>query len=362
MAKKKPAGLPPPPPPDPPGPLNERIDRLVEKAEALADEGFPFDWDRTVDEIEQRIEANDLDGAEAALARAERLADRADRDWPLVLELLDRIDELHAIARECGVDVDRLLSGGQLTEGLLDQTAARASLALATIHDRLPRVLVAEAKTLGRSLQVARDRGEDVDAASRRLSAFLKGLRNGDLAEIGRTFLALRETIREFEVVPEVSGPDPEEEAQILLEARSLARRLRRMHEDGRYAENAARVTAQVHAALREGRSYATPMAEVDFLWSEVERLARERQDAEEPSALPADLAIPASELERTIEPPIAPSAPPEFLEAAGAPPAKPPSDEDASTHDRDPETGGRSADAEAPGDDASSPDDESAS
>jgi hypothetical protein len=324
---------PPEPAPEPvseaAAPVENRLDRLVQKAEALAEEGFPFDWDEAVERIERAMRAGDVEDAESMLASAERLADRADRDWPLVLELFDRIDELLAIAHECGIDVERwkadvpdprgLLASGRVTEGLLDQTAARASLALATLHDRLPRVLVAEAKTLGRALQLARDRGENVDSASRRLRAFLRGLRGGDVAEIGRAFLALRESIRGLSPATEGAGPDPEEEAEILLEARSLARRLRRIQEDDRYAERAARVAAQVQAALREGRSYATPIAEVDLLWSEVERLARERREAEDAQELPADLELPAAELEAAIEQ-RATAAPPEFLRASREP------------------------------------------
>ena len=89
--------------------------------------------------------------------------------------------------------------------------------------------------------------------------------------------------------MPAISVPSEEEE-EILMEARNLARRLHRIKSKARNAQNAARLMTQVRAALSEERRVGTPEEEIEALWDEVDRLAKERT-AE--ATDPGDAAVP---------------------------------------------------------------------
>jgi hypothetical protein len=100
------------------------------------------------------------------------------------------------------------------------------------------------------------------------------------------------------------------EEEEILLEARNLARRLNRMKYRARDAQGAARLMNQVRAALAEDRRYGSPEEELEELWGEVDRLARERADAL--ATPPAAVGIEATDPEpATSETPVSYTASP---------------------------------------------------
>ncbi len=168
-----------------------------------------------------------------------------------------------------------------LVEGALEKAAASASLALVVLNDTLPKFYTQEAQQLAKSIREASGRGEDVRESGVRLAQLLQALREGHLAAIGQRFIDLRRAVTRIPRAPAVPPKlQQREEEEILLEARNLARRLNRMKYRARDAQGAARLMNQVRAALSEDRRYGSPEEELEELWGEVDRLARERTDA----------------------------------------------------------------------------------
>ncbi|MGI0151816.1 MAG: hypothetical protein ACREC5_07765, partial [Thermoplasmata archaeon] len=155
-----------------PDPLSDRLSEWVARAEGLAAEGVPIPVHQVPDLVERARTRGDLDRAEEILGSAERLLDRATRDWTLVRELLRRIDELKTLAARSGLDLTEfdarlgdpraVLKDQRLSEALLERVMAIASKSLAVLNEVLPRYLLAQAQLLGRSIKAAEGRGEDV--------------------------------------------------------------------------------------------------------------------------------------------------------------------------------------------------------
>lgn len=306
--------------------LAARVSGIVRRGESLTAEGIPYDSATFVTAVREQIAKHDLAGAITTVRRAEALLDKTVRDWTWLKELLGRVDELRDLAARSGVDleaVDQRIGNAReqlrtlpLAEGSIERAAASASLALVVLNDTLPKFYTQESQQLAKSIREARERGEDVRESGVRLAQLLQALREGRLAETGQRFIELRRAVTRIPRAPAVPPKMLQrEEEEILLEARNLARRLNRMKYRARDAQGAARLMNQVRAALSEDRRYGSPEEELEELWGEVDRLARERTDAlstspeepEEPTAEPAPSAEPAvsySSTRRTRRPP----------------------------------------------------------
>ncbi len=309
-------------------PLATRLADWVARAEALGTEGLPLPIRQVRDLVEGERTRGEVDRAEEILGSAERLLDRATRDWTLLRELLRRIDELKALATRAGLDLGELeerlgdpraiLKGQRLSEGLLERSMAIASKSLAVLNELLPQFLLGQARLLARSIKSAEGRGEDASEATARMKTFVRTLKAGQLRGTAVAFLELRRAVMQIPREPTVPLLPREEEEEILREAKNLARRLNRMKSKARDASSAARLMSQVKAALAEDRRFASPDEEIEELWNEVDRLTQERMDARAPDGAEPGRAEP--ELDPT-------GIPPEILEAATAPldPGAPP-------------------------------------
>jgi hypothetical protein len=271
--------------------LSARVSHVVRQGESLAAEGIPYDSAAFVSEVRAQVAHHDMAAAITTVRRAEALLDKTVRDWTWLKELLGRVDELRDLAARSGVDlevVDQRIGNARqqlrtlpLAEGALEKSAASASLALVVLNDTLPKFYTQEAQQLAKSIREANGRGEDIREPGVRLAQLLQSLREGRLAEIGQRFIELRRAVTRIPRAPAVPPKMLQrEEEEILLEARNLARRLNRMKYRARDAQGAARLMNQVRAALSEDRRYGSPEEELEELWGEVDRLARERTDA----------------------------------------------------------------------------------
>jgi hypothetical protein len=322
--------------------LRPRLDGLVKRARELETEGLPFPTDTILDAFQKAAKAGDVEAATGVVKRAEALLTRAGADWTWVRELLRRADELRAIAGAIGVDLAILdsrvgnprlrLMAEPLSSGSLEKAAASASLALAVLNDAVPKFCVQEAQALGVSIRRARDRGEDVGDCTRSFARLLQALQDQNLATAAQRLVETRRTVARIPRAPALPPLSAREEEEILLEARNLARRLQRIKGKARDASSAARLMAQVRAAISEDRRYGTPEEEIEQLWAEVDRLTQEKKkvavggaavtspparredgEAAEPEAEePADVEEPG-EHERTVRPSFySPYVPPE--------------------------------------------------
>lgn len=270
--------------------LRPRLDALVERGQALEAEGLPFPTANVYEAYQRAVADGELQAASDVLKRAEALLNRAAKDWTWVRELLRRADELRSIAGTIGVDLGILdsrvgnprkrLMAEPLSSGSLEKAAASASLALAVLNDAVPKFCVQEAQALGVSIRGARDRGEDVTDAVRSFSRLLLAIQDQNLSTAAERLVETRRTVARIPRAPALPPLSPREEEEILLEARNLARRLQRIKGKARDASSAARLMAQVRAAISEDRRYGTPEEEIEQLWAEVDRLTHERSRA----------------------------------------------------------------------------------
>jgi hypothetical protein len=294
----------PPDPPvsNPPASWPDRIQAVERRGRALNADGLPFDTDGIVSEIRSLIARHESAAALTALGRAEALLERSARDWAWLKDLLSRVDELKDLAAKSGVDlevVDQRLGNARaqlqsvnLENGALEKAAASASLALVVLNDTLPKFYAQETQQLAKSLREAHDRGEDMREAAVALQSLVQAMREGRLQVTAQRFIELRRAVARIPPAPAVPPQMlKQEEEEILLEARNLARRLSRVKYRARDAQGAARLMSQVRAALSEDRRYGTPEEELEELWGEVDRLARERTSAlaEPPAAAEPD-------------------------------------------------------------------------
>ena len=278
--------------------LRPRLDELVERGRALEAEGLPFPTENIRDAFEQAVNEGDAEAAAAVLKRGEALIGRAGADWTWVRELLRRADELRTVAATIGVDLEILdsrvgnprkrLMAEPLSSGSLEKAAASASLALAVLNDAVPKFCMQEAQALGVSIRRARDRGEEVEESTRSFSRLLQAIQDQNLTTAAQRLVETRRTVARIPRAPALPPLSPKEEEEILLEARNLARRLQRIKGKARDASSAARLMAQVRAAISEDRSrYGTPEEEIEQLWAEVDRLTQEKKRVRVPEPVP---------------------------------------------------------------------------
>jgi hypothetical protein len=300
----------------------QRLEALLQQGQALEAEGLPFPTQQLQVTYEAAVAKGDQTQAVSIVKRGEALLARARADWTWVKELLRRADELRAIAETIGVDVAHLdhrvgnprgrLSSEPLSSGSLEKAAASASLSLAVLNDAVPKFVVREAQQLGASIRRARDRGEDVSEVARAFSRLLQAVQDQNLPTAAQRLVEARRAVGRIPRAPALPAMSPHEEEEILLEARNLARRLQRIRGKAQNAQTAARLMAQVRAAISEERRYGTPEEEIEALWAEVDRLTRERKRAAEgpPLSMPS-LAEAVEEAEETEEVEGAAEAPP---------------------------------------------------
>jgi hypothetical protein len=301
--------------------LPDRLRRLIEQGKTLEAEGLPFPTDQVRVAIETSSAQGNRAEAEKLLQRSETLLASATRDWTWVRALLQREDELRELAQRLGIDLEHLdsrvgnaraqLRNSPLSQGSLQKAAASASAGVAVLNDTIPKFCIQEGQKLGVSIRVARNRGEDVTGATQAFSKFLRAVQDEHLVETARQLLEVRKSVARIPRAPTAAGyPTPtaggNEEEEILLEARKLARRLHRIKGKAHDAQSAARLMTQVRAALSEERRYGTPEEEIEELWNEVDRLTKERSPASK-TPKPA----PAAENPPAVSAPAAPSPAP---------------------------------------------------
>ena len=277
--------------------IYERLNSLLPRAQALEAEGLPFPSHQVAESVREAIAQGDLARATDMLKRGEALYARVSRDWVWVRELLRRADELRAIGTTLGVDVGHLdarvgnarqqLGDAPLSVGTLERAAASASLAVAVLTDAIPKYCVQEAQRLGAPIRTARNRGEDVGEATVTFGRLLHALPEAQIPVMSQCLLDVRRSVARIPRAPAVATIPADEAEEILLEARNLARRLHKIKSRARDAQGAARLMAEVRAALSEDRRFGSPEEEVEELWNEVDRLSRERQDVSPPYASP---------------------------------------------------------------------------
>ena len=284
--------------------LRRRLGEVEARAQFYQAAGLPFPTGQTLTEYDQAVRAGDVARAEAVVKRAETLLARADQDWGWLSELLQRVDGLRGIADTVGLDLARIdaqvgnprgqLLAEPLTPASLEKAAAGASFALAVLNDALPKYIVQEAQSLGVSIRRARDRGEDVRAVAAAFSALLRSLQEPVLGVSAERLAEVRRLVARIPRAPAVAAVSPEEEDEILREARNLARRLHRIKTSAHDATDAVRLISQVRQALSEDRRVVSPEEEVEALWAEVDRLTKEKRLAAAGPALEAGSPSPA--------------------------------------------------------------------
>jgi hypothetical protein len=303
--------------------LRTRINALTAEGDRLELEGLPFPTAQIRTTFEESVREGELAQAAGIVKRGETLLARVRPDWTWVRELLRRADELRAIALTIGMDVAHLdsrvgnprrrLMSDPLSSGSLEKAAASASLALAVLNDAIPKFCVQEAQQLGLSIRRARDRGEEVRDAGRSFSRLLLAIQDQNLPTTAARLVEVRKSVGRIPRAPALPAVSPNEEDEILNEARNLARRLQRIKGKASNAQSAARLMAQVRAAISEDRRYGTPEEEIEALWAEVDRLTREKKRASEVVAADAE-EVPEGEetVEGTVPPEPLPAGPDE--------------------------------------------------
>ncbi len=272
--------------------LGPRLEALSVEGQRLESEGLPFPTAQIRSAVEQSLRSRKPEQAFQVLKRGEALLARVLPDWSWVRELLRRADELRSVAQTLGVDVAHLdsrvgnprrrLMSEPLSEGSLEKAAASASLALAVLNDAIPKFCVQEAQQLGVRIRRARDRGEEVRDAAASFSRLIQAVQDQNISTAAQRLVELRREVGRIPRAPALPSVSPNEEEEILVEARNLARRLQRIKGKAANAQSAARLMAQVRAAISEDRRYGTPEEEIEALWAEVDRLTRERRLSEE--------------------------------------------------------------------------------
>ncbi len=276
------------PPTSPFTELRHRLEPVEERGRALQAEGLPFPTIQIRDLFEAAVRNGSVEDASQVVKRSETLLARATRDWVWIRELLNHVDELRSIAETIGVDIAHVdsrvgnpreqLMAEPLSVTSLQKTAAGATLALAVLSDAVPKFCVHEAEALGVSIRRARDRGEDVTDAVASFSRLLRSLQEDNLPLAAERLSESRRVVARIPRAPAVASLSTEEEEEILLEARNLARHLHRIRGRARDATTAARLMTQVRHALSEERRPRSPEEEIEVLWSEVARLTKQKK------------------------------------------------------------------------------------
>ncbi|MCI4372867.1 MAG: hypothetical protein L3K02_04400, partial [Thermoplasmata archaeon] len=219
--------------------LRRRMEALVARARPLEADGLPFPTAQIQLAFDQALATGVPYAAEQVVKRGDLLLTRVGEDWTWVKELLRRADELRAIAGTIGVDLGILdarvgnprkrLLVDTLSSGSLQKAAASASLALAVLNDAVPKFCVQEAQQLGGAIRKARDRGEEVTEAAKSFSRLLQAAQDQNLPTLAQRLVETRKAVARIPRAPALPRISENEEEEILLEARNLARRLQRI-------------------------------------------------------------------------------------------------------------------------------------
>lgn len=297
----------------------ERLAALVRHGRELEAEGLPFPTVQLQQTTETMVTQRNLEQALGVIKRGESLYSVTARDWTWIKQSLARADELAQLAASIGLDVGHLetrvgnprqqLLHAPLSAASLSRAAASASLAIAVLSDAIPKHCVGEAQKLGVSIRTARNRGEDVTQAVARFAELLQAMQDQHVVAMARGLAETRKSVARIPRAPSMAALPSDEEEEILLEARNLARRLSRIKSKARNAQSAARLMTQVRAALSEDRRFGTPEEEIEALWTEVDRITKERQrlgadeaSAEPPMEAPESPLVPPAPDEEELE------------------------------------------------------------
>jgi hypothetical protein len=291
--------------------LRGRLEVVEDAGRTLQAEGLPFPTVQVRQAFDEAVRAGATVQARTIVKRAEILLERTQRDWTWLRELLKRVDELRGVAEAVGVDLTLVdarvgnpraqLMGEPLSSGSLERSAAAATLALAVLNDITPKHCVQQAQALGASIRAARDRGEEVRDAALAFSLLVRTLQDEHLPSIADRLLNTRRAVARIPRAPALLSISQEEEEEILLEARNLARRLHRIRSKARDATGAVRLMTQVRQALTE-RRYGSPEEEIEALWSEVDRMTKEKRFAGTP---PEPGEVPSSDVQAELSAPV---------------------------------------------------------
>ena len=165
-----------------------------------------------------------------------------------------------------------------LSSGSLEKAAASASLALAVLNDAVPKFCVQEAQALGVSIRRARDRGEDVGDSTRSFARLLQALQDQNLATAAQRLVEPAGPWRASRGRRHFRRSRPGRRRRSCSRHGTSPAGCQRIEGKARDASSAARLMAQVRAAISEDRRYGTPEEEIEQLWAEVDRLTQEKK------------------------------------------------------------------------------------
>ena len=207
--------------------IGERLTRLTEHGRALEAEGLPYPTDQVRGLVDAAVQHGALAEAVAILKRSESLYAVAARDWGWVKQTLARADELRELATSIGLDMQHLesrvgnprqqLKDQPLSAASLGRAAASASLAVAVLHDAIPKYCVQESQKLGESIRAARNRGEEVAPAVKSFARLLQAMLDGQIVQTAHTLLEVRHSVARIPRAPAMAVPTEEEEEILII-------------------------------------------------------------------------------------------------------------------------------------------------
>lgn len=278
--------------------FDRRFEGFLTRARTLEEDGVPFPTTKIRNLVAHALATNNAPKAQATLDRAERLLRHTFEQWFHIRELVLRTEALRMAAAQLGLEPHALgpgsgsprevLKAGPLSSALFESARSVAVTTTNLLENAIPAYGIAEARKLGETIQSAKRRGEEVKEAQAAFAALLKSIKGRHTVELAKHLAQARQAVAKIPSAPAVAVPGTDEEEEILLEARILARRIHRIKRNARDAQSAARLMTHVRAALSEDRRYGTPQEEIEELWDEVSRLTMEHEAADAPALPPA--------------------------------------------------------------------------
>jgi hypothetical protein len=265
--------------------------------------------------VDAALRAGRQEEALDGLAQAEKLLELTRQKWGPIREQLVLDDQLRRVAAQLAIEVPpvegvtgsprSLLFGAPLSDALLLRVRTTASASVRTVSNEILRYGISESRKLGTRIRAASQRGEDVRETTEAFRRLVRTIGARAAVDVGDRLAELRRAAARIPSAPAYPVPITDEEGEVVLDARQSGRRVDRLKRTGADAPSAARVVTHARAPLGDDRRYGTPQEEVEELWGEVARLAREHHaenGSTSPEAAPAD-ATAAPEAARTTGP-----------------------------------------------------------
>jgi hypothetical protein len=278
-------------------PPRARLERYVERARGLEQEGLSLPHESLVASIDADLRAGRRAEALAALTSAESRLEAWSSAWAPVRELLARDDRLRAAALDLGLDPPsigggrgsprELLQGGPVSEALLAHVQSAAASSTRAVTHQILQHGVSESRKLATRIRAASQRGEDVSETTEAFRRLVRTIGARAALDVGERLAELRHAAARIPSAPASYLPMTEEEQEVLGETRQFGRRINRIKHSALDAQSAARMVSHVHAALSEDRRLGSPQEEVEELWGEVARLTTDRDRSGEPAPKP---------------------------------------------------------------------------